>query len=268
MPVRRWKVRYRAHNGLPRPAIVLVPSQYGPAHRPAPLPLVISPHGRGVRAQGNAGLWGDLPARGNFVVLCPGGMGRRIPLDSWGYRGQIDDLARGPDIAVETLPWLRLDRDRVYGLGGSMGGQEILLLLGQHPHLMAGVAAFDSVANFYRRYREFAELPNGRLVQATARFEVGGTPKTNPEGYVLRSPTHWTRQIAASGVPLQMWWSTEDKVVTDQKHQSGALFDEIKRLRTRGRLDSVVGTWAHSHEMRFDTQLPQALVWLGLLPQT
>jgi poly(3-hydroxybutyrate) depolymerase len=268
MPVRRWNVRYRAHNRLPRPAIVLVPSQYGPAHRPPPLPLVISPHGRGVRAQGNAGLWGDLPARGNFAVLCPGGMGRRIPLDSWGYRGQIDDLARVPDIAVETLPWLRVNRERIYGVGGSMGGQEILLLLGQHPHLMAGVAAFDSVANFYRRYREFAELPNGRVVQATARFEVGGTPQTNPEGYVLRSPTHWTRQIAASGVPLQMWWSTEDKVVTDQKHQSGALFNEIKRLRKHGRLDSVVGTWAHSHEMRFDTQLPQALVWLGLLPET
>ena len=111
-------------------------------------------------------------------------------------------------------------------------------------------------------------LPNGSVVQATCRFEVGGTPQTNPEGYVLRSPTHWTRQIAESGVPLQMWWSTADQVVTDQQHQSGALFREIKRLRKHGRLDSVVGTWAHSHEMRFDTQLPQALVWLGLLPAT
>jgi poly(3-hydroxybutyrate) depolymerase len=268
MAVRRWNVRYRAHNGLPRPAIVLVPAQYSPRHRPAPLPLVISPHGRGVKPKANANLWGDLPAQGNFAVICPGGMGRRIPLDSWGYRKQIADLARMPDIAEETLPWLRIDRDRVYGLGGSMGGQEILLLLGQHPHLMAGVAAFDSVANFYRRYRELAELPNGRVVQATARVEVGGTPKTNPEGYVLRSPTHWTRQIAESGVPLQMWWSTADRVVTDQKHQSGTLFAEIKRLRKHGRLDSVVGTWAHSHEMRFDTELPHALEWLGLLPAT
>jgi poly(3-hydroxybutyrate) depolymerase len=267
MPVRQWNVRYRAHNRLPRPAIVLLPSQFSPQHRPPPLPLVISPHGRGVKPAGNAALWGDLPARGDFAVICPGGMGRRLPLHSWGYRKQIDDLARMPDIVEETLPWVRVDRDRVYGLGGSMGGQEILLLLGQHPKLMAGVAAFDSVTNFYRRYREFAEIPGGRSLQALVRLEVGGTPKTNETGYVLRSPSHWTRQIADSGVPLQVWWSTADQIVVDQQGQSAAFFAEVKRLRRHGRLDSVVGAWRHSAEMRSTSQLPQALTWLGLLPE-
>ena len=130
--VRHWPVRYRAHNGLPRPAVVIVPSEYGPG-RPTPrLPLVISPHGRGVQAATNARLWRDLPAHG-FVVICPGGMGRRLPLHSWGWRGQIADLARMPSIANATLPWLRVDPNKVYAVGGSMGGHETLLLLGQHP---------------------------------------------------------------------------------------------------------------------------------------
>jgi pimeloyl-ACP methyl ester carboxylesterase len=36
-------------------------------------------------------------------------------------------------------------------VGGSMGGHETLLLLGQYPKLLAGAVAFDSVTNFYRR---------------------------------------------------------------------------------------------------------------------
>src|SRR4051795_1882603 len=28
------------------------------------------------------------PAQGHFAVICPGGMERRIPLDSWGYLGR------------------------------------------------------------------------------------------------------------------------------------------------------------------------------------
>lgn len=262
--VRQWTVRYRAHNRLPRPAIVLVPSEYGP-RRPSPrLPLVISPHGRGVRALGNARLWSDLPARGDFAVICPGGMGRRLPLHSWGYRGQIDDLARMPSIAHGALPWLRIDTRRIYATGGSMGGHETLLLLGRYPDLLAGAVAIDAVTNFYRRYADFARSVRTRGLQALARLEVGGTPKTNPTGYVLRSPTHWLRQIARSGVPLQLWWSLADLIVQDQVHQSAHFYNELRKLRPKGRVEAVTGNWPHSRQMR-EIQLPQAMNWLGLL---
>jgi pimeloyl-ACP methyl ester carboxylesterase len=131
-------------------------------------------------------------------------MGRRMPLHSWGYRGQITDLSKMPEIARRTLPWLKIDRRRIYALGSSMGGQETLLLLGQHPQLLAGAIAMDSVTNFYRRYGDFAITPRRAGLQMLARFEVGGTPQSNPTGYVLRSPTHWLKEIAGSGVPLQI----------------------------------------------------------------
>jgi poly(3-hydroxybutyrate) depolymerase len=263
--VKVWSIRYRAHNGVPRPALVLLPRGYGPSKPTPPLPLVISPHGRGVRAKGNARLWSELPARGRFAVVCPGGMGRRLPLHSWGYRGQIDDLARMPSIAEGALPWLRIDRRKIYAAGGSMGGHETLLLVGQHPKLLAGAVAIDPVTNFFDRYDDFALSARTRGLQLLARLEVGGTPRTNPEGYVLRSPTHWLPQIARSGVALQLWWSTADTIVRDQLHQTAHFFEELKKRKPAGRLHAITGKWAHSAPMR-QTQLPQAMEWLGLLP--
>ena len=263
--VKKWNIRYRAHNGLPRPAIVLLPAQYGPMHRTPPLPVVISPHGRGVRARGNAKLWSDLPARGGFAVICPGGMGRRLPLHSWGYRGQIDDLARMASIAEGALPWLQTDKSKIYAVGGSMGGHETLLLLGQHPNLLAGAIAIDPVTNFYRRYEDFGRSLRTRGLQPLARVEVGGTPKTNPTGYVLRSPTHWLPQIAKSGVPLQLWWSLADAIVVDQVHQSAHFYEELLKRKPRTKPDAVTGHWSHTGESYANLQLPAAVRWLGLV---
>ena len=265
--VKQWGVRYRAHNGVPRWAVVVAPSQYGPGRPSPPLPLVVSAHGRGVRARTNASLWRELPGQGDFAVICPGGMGRRLPLHSWGWRGQIDDLARMPAILRATRPWLRVDSQRIYAVGGSMGGQETLLLVARHPRLLAGAVAFDSVTDFFRRYDDFAVLGRkGRTLQALARVEVGGTPSTNPQGYRLRSPQHWLGDIARSGVPLQIWWSDADEIVTGQENQSGRFHRDLLRLEPRGRVDKMTGSWSHTAESYRRLQLPGAVRWLGLLP--
>ena len=262
--VKQWGFRYRAHNGISRWAIVVLPSRYGPSNSTPRLPLVISPHGRGVRARTNARLWGDLPANGDFAVICPGGMGRRLPLHSWGWSGQTNDLARMPLILGRARPWVRIDTSRIYAVGGSMGGQETLLLLGQHPHLLAGAVAFDSVTDFGLRYQQFARIPRGRALQALARLEVGGTPRTNPHAYLLRTPIHWVAEIAHSGVPLQIWWSDADEIVVDQGTQSERFYDELQKLDPRGRVEKVTGSWHHTAESYARLELPGAVAWLGL----
>lgn len=262
--VKEWPIRYLAHNRIARSATVLVPAQYGPGKPTPRLPLVISPHGRSSGGKYNASLWDGLPGRGRFAVISPDGMGRRMPYHSWGYRGQINDLARMPSIAHGALPWLRVDDSRIYAVGGSMGGQETLLLLGQHPKLLAGAVSIDGVTNFYRRYFDFALSFRTKGLQVLARTEVGGTPNTNVPGYVLRSPTHWIRQIAESKVPLQVWWSLADLIVEDQLHQSAHFFNEVKKVRKRGRLEAVTGHWSHMSQMR-ERKLPEAAAWLGLL---
>ena len=258
-------VRYRAWNGAARSAYVLVPDGVGP-HRATPLPLVISPHGRGVDATANVKLWGDLPQRGGFAVVNPEGQGRKLELYSWGYRRQIDDLLRMPAIVRATLPWFRIVAGRVYAIGGSMGGQETLLLLARRPRWLVAAAAFDSPCDMPRRYRDFVRIAGGPHLQALAREEVGGTPGTNPVGYALRSPIAWARRIALSGIPLQLWWSDRDQIVVDQAHQSQALYDRVRELNPHAPVTPVVGHWRHSAEFRATTQLPGALEAFGLLP--
>ncbi len=274
---RRWTIRYLAHDRTPRRAYVLLPAWYGPRRHP-PIPLIISPHGRGVGARANAALWDGLPGRGGFAVISPDGEGRRLGLYSWGSVGQINDLARMPQIARLTLPWLRVDRHRIYAFGGSMGGQETLLLLARHPRLLAGAAAFDAVTNLARQYRNFPRIPCrtrcrrltrgrlGRSLQTLARDEVGGTPRTRPSAYAERSPATYARRIAASCVPLQLWWSVKDRVVRDQQHQSAALYRRIRTLNPHAPVQAFVGYWAHSAEMRASSRLPVALALFGLLP--
>jgi poly(3-hydroxybutyrate) depolymerase len=263
--VRIWRIHYRAHDGLNRRAYVVLPRWYGP-HKDPPLPLVISPHGRGVPAIDNARVWGNLPTAGGFAVVNPEGQGRRLTLFAWGDPGDIRDLAAMPRLVREQLPWLRIDRRRIYAFGGSMGGQETLLLVARHPRLLAGAAAFDAPTNMAARYFAFSSLRFGSTLQERARLEIGGTPLTDPRGYRLRSPLDWARRIAFSGVPLQIWWSTKDRIVANQAHESGALYRDIRRLNPAAPVVEFVGTWRHTAEMRAWARLPFALRLFGLLP--
>jgi poly(3-hydroxybutyrate) depolymerase len=274
--VRIWPFQYTAHNGAARNAYLVLPSWYGPRNNPA-IPVIISPHGRNANGLSNTRYFGNLPGKGRFAVISPDGMGRRLGLKSYAFEGQIDDLARMPQLAAKTLPWLRLDLERVYALGSSMGGQETLMLAARHPGLLAGAAAMDSVTNLSRRYRQLPDLscdaacmkrwgkPYGLVLQKAMRDEVGGMPATSPERYQARSAASWAKTIAASGVPLQIWWSSRDLVVSDQKHQSWALFRELKRLNRCAPISAYAGRWPHSREMKSTELLPIALHELGLL---
>jgi poly(3-hydroxybutyrate) depolymerase len=277
--VRIWTIHYSAHNGADRLAYVILPASYGPGHDNPPLPLVISPHGRGGNGRTNAKLWGDLPAVGGFAVVNPDGMGRRLEHFSYGYPGQIDDLAKMPDFVTSALPWLQIDRRRIYALGSSMGGQETLLLVARHPRLLAGAAAMDSVTDMTRRYLQLPTLPcphsclqrwgrpYGVVLQSTMRREVGGTPEQNPRAYAARSPLSLAPAIAGSATRLQIWWSSEDHIVSDQKHQSAALLETLHRLNPCAPVSGVAGRWEHSKEMRSTSLLPIALLGFGLLPR-
>jgi len=261
--VRVVRISYTAHDGLTRHAYVIVPSAYSGRRA---LPLVISPHGRGVSASANVRRWGSLPAVGDFAVVNPEGQGRALTLFSWGDPGEIRDLGRMPEIVERALPWLRVDHSRIYAFGGSMGGQETLLLLARFPHLLAGAASFDAPTNMAARYQAFIRLPLGPGLQRLARVEIGGTPLTDPHGYAVRSPIDWVRRIALSGVPLQIWWSRRDRIVTDERDESGLLYREIKKLEPNAPVAQFVGDWAHTTEMKAHGYLPYALSRFGLIP--
>jgi len=67
-------------------------------------------------------------------------------------------------------------------------------------------------------------------------------------------------------VPLQIWWSTRDRIVSDEKHESGLLYRDVKRLNPAAPVSQFVGAWAHTTEMAAHGYLPYALSRFGLLP--
>jgi pimeloyl-ACP methyl ester carboxylesterase len=274
--VRTWTIHYTAHNGVDRLAYVVLPAWYGPKRHPR-IPVVISPHGRNMNGLSNTKYFASLPAVGQFAVISPDGMGRRLGYKSFAYKGQIDDLAKMPDFAESALPWLNLDRTRVYAIGSSMGGLETLMLVARYPQLLSGAAAMDSITDLSRRYAQFPDTacdskclrrwgkPYGLVLQASVRKELGGTPAQVPGAYAARSPATFAPTIARSGVALQIWWSTQDKIVTDQQHQSGTLFRMLRRLDPNAPVSAYIGRWEHSKEMKASALLPIALRELGLL---
>ncbi len=226
----------------------------------------------------NTRRWANLPTIGRFAVVSPDGYGRLLPLHSWGYRGQIADLARMPDVVEARLSWVHIDRTRIYAVGGSMGAQETLLLGAHYPHLLAGAVAVDGPADFALQYRNFARLECdaeclsrgwghiGLGKQRLARREIGGTPTSAPAKFAARSPLSYASTLAASCIPLQIWWSRTDKIVLDPERQSGRLYRTLKRLNPNAPIDEYVGDWAHTDAMRPETDLPKMLAGLGLLP--
>jgi pimeloyl-ACP methyl ester carboxylesterase len=273
---RQITITYRTHAGHPRKAYVVLPHGYRPGVNP-PIPLVISPHGRAVDGKINARRWGPLPTLGNFAVINPDGYGRLLPLHSWGYAGQIADLARMPELLERALPWVHIDRGRLYAIGGSMGAQETLLLVGRYPHLLAGAVAVDGPADFALQYRNFPRLKCDRAClargwgqigvakQRLARKEVGGTPTSAPRAFAARSPITYASAIAGSCVPVQIWWTRTDRIVLDPADQSGRMFRVLRRLNPRAPIDEYVGRWDHTEAMRHETDLPKMLAGLGLL---
>ena len=254
-------IHYRAHDGVIRPAWLLLPAGYHGER----IPLVISPHGRGVGDNMHALIWGDLPGEGDFAVINPGGEGRRLHWYSWGDPGEISDLARMP--AIVERHGVNVDPRRIYAFGGSMGGQETLLLVGEHPRLLAGAAAFDPATDMRRRYYDFSQLGDGRTLQRLARTEIGGTPAQLPHAYAVRSPDTYVRRIAFSGVPLQLYWSKADRIIRDQVAETGSLADRILTLNPHARLWEFEGDWRHTAEMQPTRRLPRALARFGLLPE-
>jgi hypothetical protein len=117
-----------------------------------------------------------------------------------------------------------------------------------------------------RRYRDFARLRHGRVLQRLARVEIGGTPAQEPQAYARRSPDHYARAIADSHVPLQLFWSTRDRVIRDQRFEAGALADQLYRDRPDEKVWDFTGEWAHTAEMQSTRRLPRALARFGLLP--
>ena len=251
--LRLTRFRYRSADGGLALAYVIAPRDLS-----RPVPLVIAPHGRGGDGITACAHWGGLPGFARVAVVCPDGTGRF----SWGSPAQISDLARMPQLVAAALPAGVLT-GKVFAIGESMGGQEVLLLHGEHPDLLSGVVALDPVTDFSLRYSEIGTLPGGAALQQRMRTVIDGTPQTRPQAYRARSPITYVDTIARSAAVLVIWWSQRDIVVRSW-NQITPFLDAVQRANpSNRRVWSRQGEWKHgAPERRY---LINAIDALGLL---
>jgi pimeloyl-ACP methyl ester carboxylesterase len=202
-------------DGTVRQAIVVAPNDAGER----PLPLVIVPHAAGYSAESTAAYWHHLPERRGVIAVFPIGHERRSPLFSMGWTGQIEDLAAMPRI-ISSLGFV-VDMSRIYGIGISMGGQEVLLLAGRHPGVLAAIVAFNVAMDLRAWYA------SGDLARGILDAEIGGPPEDLPDEYAARSPMSYTATIAR--VPTLLVWDPNDRIVPHQDDQHSGLF--YRRIR-------------------------------------
>ena len=232
---------------------MLLPLDYVPGDDAEALPCIVQSPGRKATPAGAASTWREhaVDAAASWSS-CADQAGRRDPLNSWGVAGQIHDLVRMPDIVEAALPGVHVDRERLYSVGVSMGGQEALLSLAFHPEHWAAVLCVDGVADLAARYREFA-LVDRLDVRPLMRDEVGGSPSRAPFAYAVRSPITFVRTLATSGVPLAIWWSADDPLVINQATtQTGYLYSRIVAIDPAAPVVQRIGTGGHGLMIRQD----------------
>ena len=271
-------ITYTTHDGDLRDAVVLLPAWYSPDRNP-PLPLVISPHGRGATGESNAKYWGNLPTIGGFAVVCPDGMGRRLKNFSYGYSGRSTTWRGCPSSSSTPCRGSRSIQPHL--CAGKQHGRPGDSAARRAPPAPARRRRRDGLGHrLSLRYTQSLELPTkAECVKRCGRLRervppVGDAPRgrrdprQGPRAFAARSPLSQAAAIASSGVPLQIWWSSTDRIVVHQNTQSGALYRKLRSLDSRAPLEAYVGQLAHSTEMRSTALLPLALSRFGLLPSS
>ena len=262
--VEQWGIRYRAQTAR-RAGRSSSRRHARPAGRPSPpLPLVVHHAAAGARPKTRTS--GGTPRSRRVCGDLPGGMGRRLPLHSWGWRGQIDDLARMPSILRSARPWLRVDSQRIYAVGGSMGGQETLLLVVViRNSLRSGrVRLGHPLLPPLRRLRR--ARPQGSSTAGTrtgrgrrnAEHEPAGLPPARPSALVGRD-----RPLGCSAADLVERRGRD-------RHRPGEPVRTVPprpaRARSRGRVERVTGSWSHTAES-YRRLAPGRGALVGLVPR-
>ncbi|HZL65582.1 MAG TPA: alpha/beta fold hydrolase [Thermoleophilia bacterium] len=247
-----YGIPYFSWNHRLRMAIVVLPRDYVPGASTEALPCIIQLRGRQSTVASAAATWGSLPTERHFIVICPESVGRRDPVNSWGVPGQIQDILDMPDVVESTVPWVHVDRTRLYVVGVSMGGQEALSAAARFPDRVAAAISVDGVADLAARYRELPRVGR-KSDQRLMRLEVGGTPRTVPFKYAVRSPMGFAGGLATDGVPVGIWWSQADRLVINQATtQTGRLYANIMAQNPAAPVVQLLGDQAHGVMLRND----------------
>jgi fermentation-respiration switch protein FrsA (DUF1100 family) len=182
---------HRSHiDGSVQPMTLLVPPDYDPQRS---YPLVVALHGSKGCLIGHA-----FSVKPDFIIVAPHGRGQT------GYRdfGEVDIF----EAMDEVRKRYRIDEDRIYLTGHSMGGGGTFRLAVRYPHLWAGIALMASSGT-----RPFEWLRN--LLHIPTLFYHGSEDEVVPV-QMAREAANYIRQLGynfryeeVEGKPH--WWGVD-----------------------------------------------------------
>ncbi|MBN2073410.1 MAG: prolyl oligopeptidase family serine peptidase [Actinobacteria bacterium] len=224
-------------------------------------PLIVSPHPFGWSNfenffSGAADLlypfkgWTGISEKYGAVVALPLGHGRFYEKISLSYEAQIEDLVMIPDVLMKSH--VRIDTDRMFLCGLSMGGMETMTVLGAKPGIFKAGFSFNGIADLAAWYgdvgsgkadRKLTDMDILKLVED----ETGGTPGNALNIYLKRSAVNYIG--ALSGSNLMIYWSSMDSIVVGQEEKQGKKLYDIIKGRNPG---AAIFEHDHTHDHGFE----------------
>ncbi len=185
--------------------------------QPSPA-IVLAMHGCGGSGPGfySGSEFRTLADRHGFIVIYPSASKKGNCFDSWSAASQVRDGGSGPVSLMSMITYTRQrhngDADRIYVTGGSAGGMETNIMLGNYPDVFKAGAAFMGV-------------PFGCFANEADCIPSPGASNC-ASGRISKTPQQWGDLVRAaypgySGprprVPL--WHGTTDNLVYYAAHR-------------------------------------------------
>jgi predicted peptidase len=251
-------------DGTDRELLLSIPLDF---KKGAKYPLVISPHPFGWShfenfTSGAADLlqpfkgWSGLSEKYKVIIALPLGHGRIYEKISLGRDSQVQDLVAIPDVL--DMMKIKINMERIYITGLSMGGMETLTTLGRYPDFFRAGFSFNGICDLAAWYddiknragvdQKLIDMEIDKLVVD----EVGGTPSECPDEYKKRSSVNYISSLVKTNLMLY-WSSKESIVVNNEQHQSKRLYNLIKAEDP----NSQVYEHDHSYEHGFSDFTPE-----------
>lgn len=200
-------------DGLRRPFLVYTPRSYQPGNA-----AVLLLHGGAGSMRKNffypaSARWKELAERDGFLLLSPNGVNPRTgdaegDFQTWnglrpgqdGRRSQADDVAYLEQVVAWSIERKEVDRDRIYTVGASNGGEMVHRLLIERPQLFA--AGVSNISNLPANKISDVERPTPIMI-------LNGTadPLMPYEGGPVRQVAEPVRSV---GETLSYWISMHE----------------------------------------------------------
>jgi dipeptidyl aminopeptidase/acylaminoacyl peptidase len=185
-----------SRDGAPQPAILIVPEAVtGPA------PLLVHLHSWSANYKSSGGMdeaLSEAQKRG-WIFLSPDFRGPNDRPEACASDLAVADVVDAVNHAASVA---RVDRRRVYLLGGSGGGHMALMMASRHPELWAAVSAWVPISGLaaWHASAKAAGLRYSRMLESCCGGPPG-SPATDRE-YRRRSPLHFLSN--AGGLPISI----------------------------------------------------------------